>query len=793
MSFDAAWRQRLFSKLGLSNAKRSTDPDENGPESEEHDEASNQDDEGLDEDDEELDEDDEELDEDDEGFDQDDEDAGPPSLESLRDDEPIRTMERDLLNRNRLVDTLARRIEATDTKQPLVIGLNAPWGTGKSSFLHLLSRRLQRGPQRADQSDSDPGLQPIIVEFNPWLYENVTALIRSFFAELAKKIGSRTELEDEFRDFGRKVASILAVALPGAATLASKDEDALLGEVDVTRRKRTISRELENQDGRVIVFIDDIDRLEPDITKLLFRVIRLCADFKNVTYVLAFDGSVVERHLGPDDRESGRRYIEKIIQVSYKIPRPERAVLRAILEQEIDEARRIATSEPLDRRRYDTVFARGIDVHFSTIRGIKRYVNALRLSLPIAKENVDLIDFFVIELVRVVYPEVYSWLSDNRYRLVYGDGDEDIQELLAQIRGLRELKGIPSGVRESLLDLVCDVFPLLRGDNEGANQSRRIRWIREGRACYRPSVDRHFLYTMTVAGLPDEDGTALSEEVRRAVVAEEGNDVMGIRDTLRKWARRAARRGWTKSFLGSLATLVGDKNGAQEGGLGAEGAEKVACELCTVDPEDDLRLRDQDNDGQLLGEVIHQCATHHDGWSQVEFLERVVEWGNLYTVRKALQYLSMSGKLRNYGRVGNDVEIKLGTRLGQRVLNEVDSDGFWRGYRWSDMLSANRKAINENGIDAVMERETRRIIEDGMKKAIASRVEEDTQFLELCQCLLELAAYMNVRNANEGTLEDITPSWLPKMVKKRLEKIRDGQGSDAALAGAYLIDLGMEH
>ena len=61
---------------------------------------------------------------------------------SLRADDPIRSIENDLLSRGRLFKVIAGHILATDGRESVVIGLNAPWGAGKSSFLNLLEERL---------------------------------------------------------------------------------------------------------------------------------------------------------------------------------------------------------------------------------------------------------------------------------------------------------------------------------------------------------------------------------------------------------------------------------------------------------------------------------------------------------------------------------------------------------------------------------------------------------------------------------------------------------------------------
>lgn len=71
-------------------------------------------------------------------------------------------------------------------------------------------------------------------------------------------------------------------------------------------------------DQRIIVLIDDIDRLRREEVRELVKLVRLTGDFPNIVYVLAFDRKRVELALGDDD-ETGRAYLEKIVQVGFDV------------------------------------------------------------------------------------------------------------------------------------------------------------------------------------------------------------------------------------------------------------------------------------------------------------------------------------------------------------------------------------------------------------------------------------------------------------------------------------------
>jgi predicted KAP-like P-loop ATPase len=240
---------------------------------------------------------------------------------SLRSDDPIRSGDDDLLARGRLVEVIAGHILATNAPESVVIALNAPWGAGKSSFLNLLEERLN--PDNDDEKKK--GDEPIIIRFNPWHYGSIEQLVRMFFAELARGIGTagRQELAKKIGKLLDAAGSLTAVFSSGAGSLLKDAGKALKKNKSLPELKEQLDKLLPELNQRVVVFIDDIDRLERDVLRLLFRMVRLNADFSNVTYVLAFDRLVVEKYLDEENGIRGRDYLEKIIQVSFDIPEPE--------------------------------------------------------------------------------------------------------------------------------------------------------------------------------------------------------------------------------------------------------------------------------------------------------------------------------------------------------------------------------------------------------------------------------------------------------------------------------------
>ena len=78
-----------------------------------------------------------------------------------------------------------------------------------------------------------------------------------------------------------------------------------------------IRRKVLGGTGRIVVFIDDLDRIKPAIAVEILETIKLFVDVPNCVFVLALDYGVVSRGLkdkfGIDEQELGRSFFDKII------------------------------------------------------------------------------------------------------------------------------------------------------------------------------------------------------------------------------------------------------------------------------------------------------------------------------------------------------------------------------------------------------------------------------------------------------------------------------------------------
>ncbi len=218
-------------------------------------------------------------------------------------DHPIRRGDEDRLDRQPFAERLAKTLVERQDLSSLVVGIYGPWGDGKTSVLHMMEEVLQQSTD------------VVIVWFNPWYYESEHQLIDIFFSNLADAVQKKLKTQpEEFGELLRTYSCFLSIASRSVGQAAEQMGEKLSA-VTLEDCRDRIAKTLSDLDGRVVVLIDDIDRLERREIQAVFKLVKLSAGFSNISYVLAFDDNVVTDSLaeryGGGDSDAGRAFLEK--------------------------------------------------------------------------------------------------------------------------------------------------------------------------------------------------------------------------------------------------------------------------------------------------------------------------------------------------------------------------------------------------------------------------------------------------------------------------------------------------
>ena len=327
-------------------------------------------------------------------------------------DLPIRKTIEDKLNRSTFAESLAKVMLDYSAPYSFSIGLYGKWGSGKTSLLNMVLETVE-----ANNKDT------VILRFNPWLCSDPNQLIAQFFKQMAtaiklkKPAGDRVwELIDQYGDVFEATALIplagQAAAALGKAVTSSAKRRVTQKTADLQGTKNKIVEKLTSNNMKMIVAIDDIDRLSEEEIIAVFQVVKALADFPNTIYLLAFDYDVVIRALSKVQHGDGKEYLEKVIQVPFEIPAPNMQSIEDTLFSKLNEILDDIPEEMWDNYTWADLYQQGIREYISSIRDVIRYVNVFYLKYSLLKGETNPVDLLGLTCLQVFEPFVYAKLPN---------------------------------------------------------------------------------------------------------------------------------------------------------------------------------------------------------------------------------------------------------------------------------------------------------------------------------------------------------------------------------------------
>lgn len=340
----------------------------------------------------------------------------------LRIDRPLRVgtaLGADALGRRSFAGRVTEVLERVSPEAGLVVSVEGAWGCGKTSLLAMVEDLLasSNGEQRS-----------VIVHFNPWLIGDRDALLRQFLASIAKAV----KLTDHAKE-GKRVAKELKTyakafdvlkLIPGAEPWVSivKSVVESVGNAseavfdyktpDIEARKQDLEQALRKFPRRIVVLIDDLDRLYPAEVYEMVRIIKAVGDLPNVGYVLAWDEKFVSAALEKLSVPFAAAYLDKVVQVRLPVPPLSFAQRVAQMNQGLarlpSEARE--TYFPNGDDRLGLVFHRGLSELMEHPRDVVRLFDMVMSIEPSLRGEIHLADLTGLAALMTKAPSVFALL-----------------------------------------------------------------------------------------------------------------------------------------------------------------------------------------------------------------------------------------------------------------------------------------------------------------------------------------------------------------------------------------------
>lgn len=322
-----------------------------------------------------------------------------PELSSLAidTDNAIVREKEDWLGFSGMAWLLCRNLEMLDLRErSFTVGVIAPWGRGKSSFINLLRERLEVREE-------------IIVVFNPRGSKSVSSIPEDFFDTFAK------ELSRHYLGFGlllarytkhlgllnqyawtRPLGTLLTLLLPG------KEQEA-------------VNRTLRELGKRVYVLLDDLDRLSGEEILEVLKLIDRNASFSNTVFIVAYDkaylNNVLKKHL---DHGLAHSFIDKYVSWEFPLLEPNKEMLERLVGVVL--SRKVYAASPICRhiqRSWSQIGSTVVE-SLDSVRDLKRYLNLVIPRYNGAFSEVDCKDYFLLYLLCYKDFGIYLALHSRR-------------------------------------------------------------------------------------------------------------------------------------------------------------------------------------------------------------------------------------------------------------------------------------------------------------------------------------------------------------------------------------------
>lgn len=427
---------------------------------------------------------------------------------NIHTDTPVSIQSEDCFQRYEFSKRIASIVAKSKNDESLIVGLYGKWGEGKTTIMNFVQMELP--------------VDTVVINFNPWMFSDEQHLLKSFFSILAEA------LEEKLNSGKERLGKVLADygdAIGDAAEYIPKVGRSFkwlgklgqkLSAVSVEKLKKRIDKIIRDSGKNIVVFVDDIDRLDVQEIQYVFKLVKLVGDFPRTAYVLSFDDEMVSAALAPkyggQSNIAGYNFLEKIIQVPLKIPKAStRALYKftvGLINRVLDEAKIELSEKEVDD--FSDAFSTAFLPFMNNPRVAVRYANTLTFSIPLLKGEVNIGNLIIIEGVKIFYPGLYEFIRSHAYLFTrdtkLGDYDRNREEKdLVRDKISEVINCYQPEKQKAIIKVLQQLFPKLQAvySNVSYPNETVTKWQKDKKICSGKYFDRYFSYSIQDGDLPD--------------------------------------------------------------------------------------------------------------------------------------------------------------------------------------------------------------------------------------------------------------------------------------------------
>lgn len=340
----------------------------------------------------------------------------------------------DKYKRRESAEVLAQKILATskncNNSGSFNILISERYGDGKTTFLSFLDEKLHELS----------GQNIRTMTFRPWLCDTPDEIITDFFTQLANILGQYSQIGTLLHKYSSSLSN-------GSAQLLTRIFTGILehNKESLSQQHDILTKRLSECAFPIVIYVDDVDRLQSKELLMLLNLIRDTANFPKIFYVVAADRMSLIDLLQTEGISDAEFFLRKFFNFELSFPANDDVILNSIKNQiKILIDNHQIPPKALSDGRIDKTIAeifriKYINEVFQNERDVKRFFNLLSYSVDlISKDNiledVYFVDLFKLTIVQMLRPDIYRLFRDKkRYFLTEQNGsltfaNKDIRE-----------------------------------------------------------------------------------------------------------------------------------------------------------------------------------------------------------------------------------------------------------------------------------------------------------------------------------------------------------------------------
>ncbi|SNV04138.1 Predicted P-loop ATPase [Megamonas hypermegale] len=310
----------------------------------------------------------------------------------------------DFLHRDIIIEHIYNSILNTRANNSFVIGINGAWGSGKTTTVNIVKKKIK-------SNINDKEL--ILSDFSPWIYDNpqnmMIGLLKSILVE-ANIASNPLEHEKIFK-------SLVNVIFKKVGFDNTFVNNFFYNFDTVEKIKNELNDFLEFNQKRVVLFIDNLERAEADNIIFLFKLIGQVFDLKRITYVIIYDEDRL-KDVFSDKLKIDYHYIEKIIQQNISVPPIQQELLSNICRVCIERLLIFYGERNLEKYELIVNF---IVSEVNDLRKLKRFLNTVVTEIFATQHYLSKYTLFALNTIKFFDGDMYYNIYQNKEYFITTD------------------------------------------------------------------------------------------------------------------------------------------------------------------------------------------------------------------------------------------------------------------------------------------------------------------------------------------------------------------------------------